>query len=101
MTLATSVLLPPTPGGYTQPTLNVAFFSAGSVPLALPPTVAQGFGWPKWKLGIEGINSRLGKWLIDQLTTTGAIRGWVFMDFFESPADLLPLLVENNFLTHT
>ena len=36
-------------------------------PLALPPVVAKGFGWPKMGLGVEGVNSRLGAWLIDQL----------------------------------
>lgn len=36
-------------------------------PLALPPVVAKGFGWPKMGLGVEGVNSKLGAWLIDQL----------------------------------
>ncbi|KAI5119572.1 hypothetical protein M0805_006457 [Coniferiporia weirii] len=99
--LATAVLLPPSPGGYTQPTLNIAFFSAGSFPLALPPTVAKGFGWPAWKLGVEGMNARLGKWLLDQLSAPGGTppKGWVFMDFFKTPEGLAPLLVECNYRT--
>lgn len=99
--------MPPS-GGYTQPTLNIAFFSAGSFPLATPPVVAKGFGFPAWKLGVEGINERLGKWLLDTLAAaTGAggsaiqpiPRGWVFMDFFKKPEGLAELLVECNFLS--
>ena len=114
------MLLPPA-GGYTQPTLNIAFFSAASFPLALPPVVAKGFGWPAWHLGVEGINTRLGHWLLDQLAasvttcTSTSIstnagtdnsqsqsqsqipRGWVFMDFFTTPGGLAPLLIECSF----
>lgn len=99
MTLATANLLPPSPGGYTQPTLNVSFFSAGAFPLALPPTVAKGFGFPAWKLGIEGVNARLGGWLLDQLAPSSEAvpRGWVFMDFFKTPDGMTSLLVECNF----
>ncbi|THH10013.1 hypothetical protein EW145_g1615 [Phellinidium pouzarii] len=98
VSLATAVLLPPS-GGYTQPTLNISFFSAGSFPLALPPAVAKGFGWPAWKLGVEGVNARIGTWLLSQLSTSESVapKGWVFMDFFKSPEGLVPLLVECNF----
>lgn len=106
-----------------MPSLGITFFSAASFPLAVPPTMAQGFGWPKWGLGVEGVNSRIGKWLLDILSgsthsafdererdlekneiDSGAnyreprIRGWVFMDFYEEPDDaIVPLLVECNF----
>ncbi|KAL0564936.1 hypothetical protein V5O48_017101, partial [Marasmius crinis-equi] len=41
--LATRILVPPE----SKPTLSIAFLSASSFPLAAPPTIAQGFGWPK------------------------------------------------------
>ncbi|KAI5899230.1 uncharacterized protein SCHCODRAFT_02006100 [Schizophyllum commune H4-8] len=41
-------LLPPDEPA-PMPILNVPFF-----PLAAPPTLAQGFGWPKYGLGVEG-----------------------------------------------
>jgi len=93
--------------------LSITFFSAASFPLALPPTVATGFGWPDIGLGIEGVNKRLAKWLLNLLTEgTGdlaadgeksglddpRIRGWVFMDFYSDPdPGVIPLLVECNY----
>ncbi|KAL5511922.1 hypothetical protein ACEPAH_5140 [Sanghuangporus vaninii] len=98
VSLATAVLLPPSTG-YTQPTLNISFFSAGSFPLALPPVVAKGFGFPAWKLGVEGVNARLGEWLLQSLSPSSSAtpRGWVFTDFFITPSGIAPLLVECNF----
>lgn len=29
--------------------------------------MACGFGWPALKLGVEGVNSRIGRWLLGQL----------------------------------
>ncbi len=29
--------------------LNITYLSAASIPLALPQTVARGFGWPSWE----------------------------------------------------
>lgn len=48
-------------------TLNFTFLSAASVPFALPPTVARGFGWPQAYFGIEGVNSRVVRWMLQQL----------------------------------
>ncbi|KAM5542633.1 hypothetical protein V8D89_003594 [Ganoderma adspersum] len=114
MQLSSQNLLLPT-GEQAQPILNVSFFSAANIPLALPTTVARGLGWPKWKLGIEGVNSRLGSWLLDSLTGSGGqdpaqntqngdekdagsgtgngtsdadnvrIRGWAMLDFYADP----------------
>lgn len=100
-----------------MPILSISFLSAASFPLALPPSVAQGFGWPKWGFGIEGVNSRVGKWLLDMLGGEGGargtsaynddkwsgeedvlisndleeheprLRGWVLMDYFNLPED--------------
>ena len=70
MQLASENLILPT-GEQAQPILNISFFSAANIPLALPTTVARGLGWPKWNLGIEGVNARLGSWLVDNLTGSG------------------------------
>jgi len=115
---ATNLLLPP---DSPQPVLPITYFSAASIPLAFPPTVAKGFGWPKWGLGVEGVNSRLGAWLLNKLGESATddasklhepdekqretvaneprIRGWSFLDYYSEPEgpDLIPLLVECNF----
>ncbi|KAK7037457.1 hypothetical protein VNI00_010949 [Paramarasmius palmivorus] len=126
--LSTRMLLPPpeTETVADKETLSITFFSASSFPLAAPPTIAQGFGWPKWGLGVEGVNSRLGKWLLDRLTGSGIqqtqlpaavadsdsesekravpamyeprLRGWAFLDYYDNPEHaIVPLLVECNF----
>jgi 1-phosphatidylinositol phosphodiesterase len=111
-----NLLLPP---GAPQPVLPITYFSAASA-FAFPPTVAKGFGWPKWGLGVEGVNSKLGAWLLDKLggsavdvskldgvderqreavTEEPRIRGWTFLDYYSEPegGNLIPLLVECNF----
>ncbi|OSX64855.1 hypothetical protein POSPLADRAFT_1053664 [Postia placenta MAD-698-R-SB12] len=115
--LATEILLPP-PDDPPFPTLAISFFSASGFPLAFPPTIARGFGYPKLGLGVEGVNGRIGRWLLDMLSgqdestaisprftlsrpadASMRIRGWALMDFFKDPQDngLVPLLVECNF----
>ncbi|KAI0792804.1 PLC-like phosphodiesterase [Abortiporus biennis] len=118
--LATEILLPPSSQSVSAQTLNIAFFSAASFPLAFPPTIARGFGFPKIGLGVEGVNARVGKWLLDILSSTSfksrgekeseklqyemnevgrRVRGWPLLDFFQDPEDngVVPLLVECNF----
>ena len=91
-----------------MPSLAITFFSASSFPLAFPPTVARGFGWPKIGLGVEGVNARVGRWLMDQLASASQLdveanqpprlRGWALMDYYQDPENaLLPLLIECNF----
>jgi 1-phosphatidylinositol phosphodiesterase len=102
-----------------QPPLAISFLSAASFPLSLPPMIARGFGWPKLGLGVEGVNLRVGQWLLDILgggddlktektvltenymerSVEPRIRGWVFMDYFDEPEHdgVIPLLVECNF----
>jgi len=89
--LSTQILVEP-PVEPSIPTLSISYFSAASFPLALPPTVARGFGWPSFGLGVEGVNSRVGSWLLNILTperpfkkgeVETRIRGWTFMDFYE------------------
>ncbi|KAG6917032.1 hypothetical protein DXG01_004158 [Tephrocybe rancida] len=112
--LATQILLPPV-NNPPMPTLSIAFLSAASIPLALPSTIAKGFGWPKLGLGVEGVNSRLVRWLLDNFVEdnrdSGAqsnkkhilnggqrVRGWVLLDFYGDPESALtPLLVECNY----
>lgn len=100
-----------------QPTLPISYFSAASFPLAPPSVVAKGFGWPAWGLGVEGVNSKLGVWLLDKLAghpvdaekqsqtvpEEPRIRGWTFLDYYsdsdaEGGRNLVSLLVECNFL---
>lgn len=104
--LATQILLPPIHDP-PMPSLAITFFSASSFPLAAPPTIAKGFGWPKVGLGVEGVNARVGRWLMDRLGSVEKsvagpkplrIRGWALMDFYEDPENaVVPLLVECNF----
>jgi len=113
--LATANMIPPS--NTTKPVLPITYFSAASIPFAFPPIVAKGFGWPKWGLGIEGVNSRLGTWLLEQLGGSQQspvcedekqhntefeeprIRGWTFLDYYAEPkgGDIIPLLVECNY----
>ena len=110
-----------------QPTLAITYFSAAFFPLALPPMIAKGFGWPAWGLGVEGVNSKLGTWLLDKLAGAeqdtdeqgeleGALggekrlltqtvseaprlRGWTLLDYYSESevGNLVPLLVECNY----
>jgi 1-phosphatidylinositol phosphodiesterase len=114
VSLATEFLIPP---DGVRPTLSIVYTSASSFPWAAPKTIAQGFGWPKWGLGVEGVNSRVGRWILEALSSTSGdnvegekytewnlslsehrLRGWVLMDFYDRPEhDLVELLVECNF----
>lgn len=96
------------PEDFPSPVLSISFLSASSLPFALPPLVALGLGWPNVKLGFEGVNSRVGRWLVERLTGTTPglernkdtgprIRGWALMDFSHDPASLVPLFIECNF----
>ncbi|KAJ7611608.1 PLC-like phosphodiesterase [Roridomyces roridus] len=97
--LSTSVLLPPPPTAASGPLLNITYFSASSFPLASPQTVSQGFGWPKWGLGVEGVNTRVARWVTERLSEDEPkIRGWSFIDYYEEPKNVLvPLLIELNY----
>ncbi|KAH7889971.1 PLC-like phosphodiesterase [Phlebopus sp. FC_14] len=108
VSLATEILIPP---DSPTPTLSISFCSASSLPLAFPATIARGFGWPQWGLGFEGVNFRVGKWILDRLSSESRekfdqeddagprIRGWALLDFYEDPLEqgIVPLFVECNF----
>ena len=116
-----NLIIPPTTG---QPVLPITYFSAALFPLALPPIIAKGFGWPAWGLGVEGVNSKLGAWLLDKLAGGPSvsdanhaepgtekrspqtlleeeprIRGWTFLDYYSEPGvgNIVPLLIECNY----
>jgi 1-phosphatidylinositol phosphodiesterase len=110
----TQTLLPPfVPTG--QPTLAITYFSGASFPFSPPSVVAKGFGWPAWGLGVEGVNIKLGAWLLDKLAGSPVpddsekrsqsaleeprIRGWTLLDYYSEPevGNIVPLLVECNF----
>jgi 1-phosphatidylinositol phosphodiesterase len=114
-----NLIIPPSVPTTGQPTLGITYFSAASFPLSLPPVIAKGFGWPAWGLGVEGVNIKLGAWLLDKLagppvpdsdaaaekrssqtvSEEPRIRGWTFLDYYSEPevGNILPLLVECNF----
>lgn len=101
-------LLPASTSSAT-PMLAISFFSASSFPLASPSTVARGIGWPQSGAGVEGVNGRLARRLMDMLSDEAEcakstsevphLRGWALLDYYEDPEPaLVPLLVEFNFL---
>jgi 1-phosphatidylinositol phosphodiesterase len=100
--LATEFLLPPT-ATVTQPVLSVTYLSASSFPLATPPVISTGFGWPQVSMGVEGVNSRVARFLITSLKANTMLRAWTLVDFYDQPVgtDLVPLLVECNFKGRT
>ncbi|KAG2075909.1 PLC-like phosphodiesterase [Suillus decipiens] len=103
--LSTNILVAPRDS--SSPTLSISFLSALSIPLAFPPTMARGLGWPQWGIGFEGVNARVGRWLLHQFDDRGEvdvdgepqIRGWALMDFYDDPVgqSIVPLLIECNF----
>ena len=128
MERATQNLIIPSPDPKTgQPTLGITYFSAALIPFALPSVIATGFGWPAWGLGVEGVNSKLGAWLLEKLggppvpdadaeqgealldaekrlppstvSEEPRIRGWTFLDYYSDSevGNIVPLLVECNY----
>jgi len=70
--LATKILL-----DYEEqkpPVLNISFLSAASIPLALPGTVARGFGWPGLYLGVEGVNSLVMPIFLEELRKCSLVK---------------------------
>jgi 1-phosphatidylinositol phosphodiesterase len=123
--MATAMLVPPESVKLTSKLLNITYLSANSMWRAPPRSVALGFGFPRVRLGLEGVNVRVSRWLIQQLVGVGTvghgestneiqmhegkgehavavskISGWMLMDFFTEPKScpIVPLFVEFNFL---
>lgn len=81
-----------------NPPLTLSFSSASYFPLSCPTTIAKGFGWPSWGLGIEGMNSRLTRWLLERIVQSEKVRACVPMDFYRQEGWPGELLVLMNFL---
>ncbi|KAF8267822.1 PLC-like phosphodiesterase [Lactarius quietus] len=96
--LAASLLLPP-PTSITQPVLSITYLSASSFPFATPTVVSIGFGWPSIGLGVEGVNSRFARFLLEALKKKTTLCAWTLMDFYDMPVGIgvVPLLIEHNF----
>ncbi|EHS64832.1 uncharacterized protein PGTG_22509 [Puccinia graminis f. sp. tritici CRL 75-36-700-3] len=89
----------------------ITFLSASSLLLGFPAICSRGIGLPKVGLGIEGINSRVARWLVSRRdqshhpgpnldpSSSSNIKGVVcLMDFYQSPKEaLVSLLVDCNF----
>ena len=64
--------------------------------------IAKGFGFPRWGLGVEGINSRFKQWLLDRISEAEQVRACIIMDFYRQggsvDGEVLDLLVMMNFL---
>ncbi|KAI0042108.1 PLC-like phosphodiesterase [Auriscalpium vulgare] len=120
--MSTNLLIPPETASASNPVLSITYFSASSFPFATPTVVSTGFGWPSFGFGVEGVNSRVARFLLAALSSTAIpaqavsdagesdaararydegpeLRGWTLMDFFEEPvgSGVVPLLVECNF----
>ncbi|PWN30799.1 PLC-like phosphodiesterase [Jaminaea rosea] len=68
------------PGPASDPTkLVINFLSASSVPLALPPLIAKGFGWTSKAvppcLRVQGMNSKMAGWVADRLVAEATAPG--------------------------
>ena len=83
-------------GEKAQPTFTLDYASASTFPLALPTTLAKGFGWPRWGMGIEGINSRLTRWFLTQLSEGRRVRACLLLDFYRDGWDLAGLVLAMN-----
>ncbi|ODN84217.1 hypothetical protein L202_00216 [Cryptococcus amylolentus CBS 6039] len=82
-----------------NPSFTLSYTSASYFPLALPTTIAKGFGWPAWGLGVEGINTRLCRAILEWMADGKRIRGCLAMDFYRQCAGiegLAGLLVQMN-----
>lgn len=90
--------LSPTLTASAQPQLTLSFSSASYFPLSCPTTIAKGFGWPSWGLGIEGMNSRLTRWLLEQIAEGQKVKACLPMDFYRQEGWPGELLVLMNFL---
>ncbi|KAG0150824.1 hypothetical protein CROQUDRAFT_130523 [Cronartium quercuum f. sp. fusiforme G11] len=85
-----------------KPTWVINYLSASSLILGFPNICAKGFGLPKLGLGIQGVNTRVARWLTDRREITSdhdEVHGVVcLMDFYQSPKDaLVSLLIDCNF----
>ncbi|WVO13141.1 hypothetical protein L204_100753 [Cryptococcus depauperatus] len=84
-----------------NPAFTLSYTTASNFPLSLPTLIAKGFGWPSWGLGVEGINSRLYRQLLEWMVDGKRVRGCLPMDFYRQCAGeegLASLLIQMNFI---
>ncbi|KIR56088.1 hypothetical protein I315_01153 [Cryptococcus gattii Ru294] len=82
-----------------SPPFTLCYTTASYFPLSLPTIIAKGFGWPSWGLGVEGINVRMYRVLLEWIAEDKRVRGCVPMDFYRQCAGeegLAALLVQMN-----
>ena len=84
-------------------TMTVSFSSASYFPLSPPAIIAKGFGWPAWHLGIDGVNIRLLRWLLECAADGQRVSACVLMDFYRQIGsgegggnDLAEILIQMN-----
>ncbi|OCF73596.1 hypothetical protein I204_05439 [Kwoniella mangroviensis CBS 8886] len=84
-----------------SPTFTLSFLTASYFPLSLPTIIAKGFGFPSWGLGVEGINSRMCRWILERMSNGERIRACLPIDFYRQCAGdegLAELLVQMNLM---
>jgi hypothetical protein len=98
-------LRPTTTRTVPQP-LTISYTSASTFPLAFPNVIAKGFGWPEWGLGVEGVNARFMRWLLECIADGKRVRGVIPMDFYRQTGaggaekvNLAEVLVQMNFFS--
>lgn len=69
--------------------LPVSYSSAWSLPFALPTTVAVGFGVWRWRY--EGVNARIGQWVLDILDANRAHHAYFASSSADCGNNTLPL----------
>ncbi|WWC58401.1 uncharacterized protein I303_100941 [Kwoniella dejecticola CBS 10117] len=97
----TTHLLPTLDSPSSCRTFTLSYLSASYFPLSLPTIIAKGFGWPSWGLGVEGINSRMFRWLLERFADGQRVRACLAIDFYRQcagDAGLAELLIQMNFI---
>ncbi|KAK8865752.1 hypothetical protein IAR55_000899 [Kwoniella newhampshirensis] len=92
-----------TPPISPHPPFTLSFTSASYFPLSFPTVIAKGLGFPSWGFGVEGINSRLCRWLLECMAAGEGkrVRGCLPIDFYRQCAGdegLAGMLVQMNFV---
>ncbi|WOO80002.1 1-phosphatidylinositol phosphodiesterase [Vanrija pseudolonga] len=83
---------------------TISFASASRFPMAPPQWMAKGVGFPTWGLGVDGVNGRVTKWLLEQAAAGKRPRATLLTDFYHQAGDgsasIAELLVALNFINN-